>query len=442
MLNLVSTNSHSITDLARYGEYGFFWYTQGYYTDPEFYGPTAEDAAQILCDKTQDCDNMVFDSEFAGNWVKYKKKFSSGSVSIVTTTIVLAECDATSIQVTSCQEGYGQTPEICDDGFPSDIRGYEDHCDRSPLQQCGDGSFINADELCPASAQCNGYSDCYDFIVGVTGGCPDSYEEIYEYQDPQNFTFTCNQIEPGEEPTDSDLDIDRLASLIDNKLADDFGSVEQAVRDNTEQSIQNTSNLESALDNLATSESDISLDTSSLENAVTTSNSEIVESLNSLQGALHDNTSNIESAINSQGNGITTALVSIDDNLDSINESLNSGECNPRSADYYSCLNTDIDDFPAHSSTGGASTIDEAVTSFKSRIENSELVSSFSGMADLVDTSNAQCPTFSIDLRDTIVGVVASTSVHCELMEIVEGYIGGLMIIIYIWASFRVFASA
>ncbi|KZZ09997.1 hypothetical protein A3746_28045 [Oleibacter sp. HI0075] len=63
-------------------------------------------------------------------------------------------------------------------------------------------------------------------------------------------------------------------------------------------------------------------------------------------------------------------------------------------------------------------------------------------MSDLVDTSNAQCPTFSIDLRDTIIGVVASTSVHCDLMETVESYIGGLMIIIYIWAGFRVFGSA
>lgn len=415
-LNLISINSHSISDEANYGQYGFFWFTQGYYPDSSFYGSTADDAAMILCNKTQDCVDMVFDSEFVGQWVKYKKKFSNGGLSIVTTSVNKSECDATSNLIPSCQVGYGQSSEICEDGFPSDILGYEDHCDRVDLQQCSDGSYITINDTCPSQSQCSDSSSCYAYLIQTTGGCADGEEEIYEYEDPQNFTLTCNQTndpdpDPNTDPnTDpSDIDVERLATLIDEALEDDFSSVEQAIRDDTEQSISNTTTIESAIDNIGSNTTD--LDTASLESTINSASTSIADNL----GA----------------------------KLDAINQSLNSGECNPKSANYYDCLNNSgTGSFPSHSSTGGASSIDQAFTNFKGRIEGSELISSFSGMSELVDVSNAQCPDFSINLRDTILNTVATTTLHCELMESIKPFLTSLMMVIYIWAGFRVFASA
>jgi hypothetical protein len=415
VLNLISINSYSISDDANYGKYGFFWFTQGYYPDSSFYGSTADDAAMILCNKTQDCVDMVFDSEFVGQWVKYKKKFSNGGLSIVTTSINKSECDATSNLIPSCQVGYGQSSEICEDGFPSDILGYEDHCDRVDLQQCSDGSYITINDTCPQQPLCSDSSSCYAYLIQTTGGCADGEEEIYEYQDdPQIYSLTCNQTndpDPDPDPnTDpSDIDIDRLATLIDDALEDDFSSVEQAIRDDTEQSISNTTTIESAIDNIGPNTSD--LDTTSLESTINSASTSIANNL----GA----------------------------KLDSINQSLNSGECDPKSANYYDCLNNSgTGSFPSHSSTGGASSIDEAFINFKGRIENSELISSFSGMSQLIDVSNSQCPQLSIDLRDTIVNKVATTTLHCELMESIKPFLTSLMMVIYIWAGFRVFASA
>lgn len=40
-------------------------------------------------------------------------------------------------------------PETCNDGFPPDLLGYP-NCDRPPLQQCSDGSYLLETEICPS----------------------------------------------------------------------------------------------------------------------------------------------------------------------------------------------------------------------------------------------------------------------------------------------------
>lgn len=429
-LLIMMTSIAALSNEEDRGEYGSYWFVNGYYQNPDYYGSTPYAAALTVCTSSDSyqCTDMVFDSWVEGSWAKFKKRFADGQLAIVPTIVMYSQCGASSSEVPSCQEGYGQGAEICEDGFPSDVLGYDDACDRRALKQCSDGSYVREDiGICPTL--CTDAETCYEFVINETGGCPVGSSEDFSYQDPENFSLSCYDIpldspdladnggnEDGDpyndpatpewagsnSPTINDTHPDTLTSGIGNELSGYFGNLERVTRDNLDQSQTNTATLEYAIE----------------QNTLSTSN-----------------------GLNSISNQLNT-LDTISNQLSGIAQSVAPGECNPESSNYYACLNTDMGDFPAHSSTGGASTIDEAVTSYKSRIENSELVSSFSGMSDLVDTSNAQCPTFSIDLRDTIIGVVASTSVHCDLMETVESYIGVLMIIIYIWAGFRVFASA
>ena len=83
-----------------------------------------------------------------------------------------------------------------------------------------------------------------------------------------------------------------------------------------------------------------------------------------------------------------------------------------------------------------------ANANFKARIDGAEVVKAFSGMANLINLSNAQCPEFSMDLRGTPINELVSTTVHCDLMETIKPIMSSVMLIIYIWIAFRIFASA
>ena len=337
------------------------------------------------------------------------------------------QCQLTDLQ--ACQDSQ---PLICEDGFPSDVTGVNDYCDRRPLKQCGDGSYVRADTgICPT--QCSDALSCYDYIISITGGCPAGSNEKFIYVSPNQFDLHCDDIpvdspdresnggnedgnpynDPntpttgdGSTPNSGDIDPYSLAGLIGDELADDFSNVERAIRDGVDQSKTNTETIESAV--------------------------------NGVEAAVRDG---IQSGENNT-NAITNSVDALGSKLDAINSSLNSGPCDPNSPDYYQCMDTPMGNLPSHSSTGGATTIAEANTNFKARIDGAEVVQAFSGMANLINLSNAQCPEFSMDLRGTPINELVSTTVHCDLMETIKPIISAVMIIIYIWIAFRIFASA
>ena len=47
-----------------------------------------------------------------------------------------------------------------------------------------------------------------------------------------------------------------------------------------------------------------------------------------------------------------------------------------------------------------------------------------------------------MDLRGTPINELVSTTVHCDLMETIKPIMSSVMLIIYIWIAFRIFASA
>lgn len=335
-------------------------------------------------------------------------------------------CDITDLE--ACLDDV--PPGLCSDGFPIEAGGYT-NCDRPDLRQCDDGSYVRADTgICTTA--CNDFTSCYDHALGDSSCAGASYFE-FNYTDPENYDFTCTQIDPdspdhagnggnedgnpyndpntpsqgdGSSPNTGNIDPHSLADLIDKELSDDFSNVERAVRDDIDQSKVNTETLETAIN---------------------AANESVQEGISSAE----NNT-----------NSVTAKMNVIGEKLDAINGSLNSGACDPNSPDYYQCLNTPASSLPSHSTTGGAETVEAAFENFNTRIENSEIVRSFFSMKNLFSTENSQCPKFSMDLRETPINKVLSTQIHCEIMEILKPIISSVMLVIYVWVGFRVFASS
>lgn len=337
-------------------------------------------------------------------------------------------CD---LDVTNLEACLNDTPPgLCSDGFPSEAGDYL-NCDRPDLKQCSDGSYVRADTGICATV-CSDHNSCYDHALNGSSCAGASYFE-FNYTDPENYNFTCTQIDAsspdhadnggnedgnpyndpntptqgdGSSPSSGNIDPHSLADLIDQKLSDDFSNIERAVRDDIDQSKVNTETLESAI------------------NAAD-------QSIQEAKSSAENNT-----------NTITAKMDVMGEKLDAINSSLNSGACDPNSPDYYQCLNTPKVNIPASESSDQGALIKTSFSNYKSRIDNSEIVKSFSSVKNLFDTTNSQCPIFSMDLRGTPINKVLSTRIHCELMERLKPAISSVMLIIYIWVGFRIFASS
>ncbi|VUD46406.1 hypothetical protein TDB9533_00817 [Thalassocella blandensis] len=117
------------------------------------------------------------------------------------------------------------------------------------------------------------------------------------------------------------------------------------------------------------------------------------------------------------------------------------GECDPSEKNYYDCVDVELQDFSEHTQTD-ATTFAEANINFKDRIVASDTVQAFENMKNLVRVDNGICPQFSIDLSNTLIKQTISTTIHCSLMNDIKPYLSAVMIVIYIFTGFRIFASA
>jgi hypothetical protein len=81
-------------------------------------------------------------------------------------------------------------------------------------------------------------------------------------------------------------------------------------------------------------------------------------------------------------------------------------------------------------------------SSFINRVQNSDLSLAFQNMSNFISFgSGAICPDFSFALPDPINQTVGTT-IHCDLMPIIGTVITPVMYALYLWAGFRIFASA
>lgn len=119
-----------------------------------------------------------------------------------------------------------------------------------------------------------------------------------------------------------------------------------------------------------------------------------------------------------------------------------SGECDPTSADYFDCISPS-GDMPAHTETdSGATTFEQVNQNFFNALSQTGPIVAMSNMANFVDLADPACPVFSMDLSDTPIGRTISTDIHCTLWQEHSGTLSVVMIAVWVFAAFRIFASA
>jgi len=133
--------------------------------------------------------------------------------------------------------------------------------------------------------------------------------------------------------------------------------------------------------------------------------------------------------------GATTIQVNIEPTPDN-----SANDCDPTAANYVDCL-IGSNAMPAHTTTTPTN-ISQSVSNFKNRISSSQLVSSFSSVANIIPDGSGVCSDFSIDLSGTLIGQVVSTSIICQLAELVRPVIFAFMLVFYTIIAFRIVLSA
>ena len=169
---------------------------------------------------------------------------------------------------------------LCEDGLP-EVIGTWDTCDRLPLKQCVDGSVVDeANGICDKI--CTDYDTCYEFALdNLEEQCAQSTYFEFSYENPDNGSYSCTQIadnspdhnqnggnEDGNIYNDPSSDYtpiseshpDSLATAISVELQNDFGNLERAIREGSEENnesnadiINELSQINSTLDDLVTS---------------------------------------------------------------------------------------------------------------------------------------------------------------------------------------------
>jgi hypothetical protein len=338
----------------------------------------------------------------------------------------------------TCSSGYSMTngycslvdptqcAAMCDDGFPENIYGYEDFCDRPHPKLCGDGSYVRADiGVCPTA--CSDQKTCLDYAKSQNP-CPSNNVLDFYYVDPSNWSISCTTIadtspdhtenggnadgnnfnDPGSTPgkSVSDLDPQSFAENIDRVLEDDFSNIERAVREGIKKESDNA------------------------------------------QAIIQNGRDNIKALINAEGasaDGIMGQIEASSDEIVSAINQLNNPDqedphpsaCDPESEDYQACI-TPASPMPSHSNP---TSIAEAHTKFWSDMKSSPIYSSMENIATIIPSTGGQCQKLIIDLREVGWGLIES-NFHCELAESVRPFFQAFMLAYFTVVGFRIFAGA
>jgi hypothetical protein len=329
------------------GTAGYYWFNSSLTSKM---GSTSHEVAMLSC--SAPCVDMIFDSEGSYTngtiFVRYKSLLESGQTGYVTLQINRKACDAYSTNVASCQAGYG-TPQMCSDGHPPNVYGYEDNCDRPTPKLCENGEYVEDTAFCSVTnGVCSDYDSCYQYALSKSN-CSESPSVFkFNYRDPNNFDFACETIDSAspdhpnnggnadgneyndpqspEPPISSgNSDPSALAAAIGLELRSDFGNVERAIRDGIRSADSNADRtieaINSAQSNLNSTLSDIK---SSIQegNAADDGSSSIIDSVNNASSNISDSINQSSSDIS---NNIANGSSDIVDSVNGLNNSVSSG---------------------------------------------------------------------------------------------------------------------
>lgn len=314
----------------------------------------------------------------------------------------------------------------CADGFPANIYGYEDFCDRPQPKLCGDGSYVRADiGIC--KTPCSDQRTCFDYAKNQNP-CPSNNLFEFYYIDPSNWTSSCTTIastspdhtnnggnadgnqhnDPNSSPgkSVSELDPQSFAENIDRVLQDDFANIERAVREGTKKESENTQAvIQNARDNTKVLVTAEGASAQAIMGQIEASSNEVVAAINELKNP-------------AQGEPDPTA-------------------CDPKSPDYQSCI-TPGSLVPSNSSP---TSIAESHSKFWNDMRSAPIYSAMENIATIIPSGGGACPALEIDLTDVGWGYIES-NFHCDLVEVVRPYFQACMLAYFAIVCFRIFAGA
>lgn len=354
------------------------------------------------------------------------------------TTGTIQAAYASSQDPLTCDSGYvinngicqlinpSQCNDTCSDGFPPNVYGYEDFCDRPQPKLCGDGSHVRADiGICKTA--CFDQQTCFEYAQNQNS-CPANDLFEFFYVDPSNWSSSCTTIadtspdhpnnggnadgnennDPGSPPgkSVSELDPRSFAENIDRVLRDDFASIERAIREDTRKGVDNTQAIiENNRNNIKALINAESASAQAIMGQTKASSGEIVAAINELK------------------------------NLDQGNSDPNA--CDPKSPEYQACITPGA---PVPSNSKPTS-IAEAHTKFWNDLRSSPIYSAMENVATVVPSGGGACPALEIDLTSVGWGYIAS-NFHCDLVEIIRPYFQALMLAYFLIVCFRIVAGA
>lgn len=122
--------------------------------------------------------------------------------------------------------------------------------------------------------------------------------------------------------------------------------------------------------------------------------------------------------------------------------SAGAGECDPTSSEYLDCL-TPSGGMPDHTETGsGAQSFSDVNGDFLDGLMGTGIMEGMSGMANAIQLQSASCPVMEMDLSNTPIGRSLSTDIHCVIWAEVNDPLEIVMYAVWLFAAFRIFASA
>jgi hypothetical protein len=371
-------------------------------------GPTVAAAASSFCSGYEHCTGFQ-----VGSYI-----YDPTRMDLLTVTFLLGvEGDIwtrETAQMVACTVNcsvynYSTGITVCVDGFYSDSAnhlGWINTCDRPNLQECSNGELILQGSICPiAIPVCTDFQTCQDFALTQID-CSNSTDVNFVFVDQDNWDMTCTT------ENSADPEIFGCNGVICGGIA----TVSNEDNNDTTNTDNTSSDQTSSSDSGSSyTDTDQSSDTSGSDSGSSSSDSYQEPDVT------YNNTSS--------------------DSVTVVNEyNFGDGPCDPTQPDYYSCLDPRIYNLPNHSETISLS-FSDINQDFTTRISNSPIVTAFSGMSTLVNTSGASCPEFSITFPAPI-NHTASTDIHCVLLESIKLVLGPVMIVVYVWVGFRIFASA
>lgn len=197
LFSLLSFSLHAdenINDPAYAYEAGYFW---GVGTSTTKVGSNVGEVAQLLCDNAGAyCSTfgILINSETSYRVTLYRSSGSSYDSQLV----IRRSCTS-GITVATCLPDFEQpqNQDLCSDGFPPDVYGYTDYCDRPSPKLCDNGQYVQASQQCSSeTAVCVDYDSCYEYSESQAGCSSSSTYFSFEYISPDNFQFSCSDIDP------------------------------------------------------------------------------------------------------------------------------------------------------------------------------------------------------------------------------------------------------